>query len=76
MLSLGSLAVAPLIPVLVGDGWILWDEDRDGTCRRPRLFVVLVPSSTIGASFSLELSGARASVSRAISSLTDPWLSY
>ena len=31
MLSLGSLAVAPLKPVDVGDGWILCDEDLEGT---------------------------------------------
>jgi hypothetical protein len=31
MLSLGSLAVAPLRPVDVGDGCILLEEDRDGT---------------------------------------------
>jgi hypothetical protein len=37
--SCGSLAVAPLRPVDVGDGWTLWEEDRDGTWRSPRCFL-------------------------------------
>jgi hypothetical protein len=39
ILSGGSLAVAPLSPVDVGDGCILWEEDLDGTWRRPRFFL-------------------------------------
>lgn len=31
ILPLGSLAVTPLRPVDVGDGWILCEDDRDGT---------------------------------------------
>jgi hypothetical protein len=31
MLSAGSLAVAPLRPVDVGDGWFFCDEVLDGT---------------------------------------------
>lgn len=38
MLSAGSLTVAPLSPVVVGDGCILCEEDLDGTGRRPRFF--------------------------------------
>jgi hypothetical protein len=38
MLSLGSLMVAPLSPVDVGDGCILCKDDLDGTWRRPRFF--------------------------------------
>ena len=34
MLPAGSLAVAPLRAVDVGEGWILCDDDREGTCRR------------------------------------------
>ena len=63
MLSRGLPAVAPLNPVAVGEGWILWEEDRDGTCRRPRPFLEPALSSPANASFSLELSGR---ISRAI----------
>lgn len=38
ILSAGSLTVAPLSPVVVGDGCILCEEDLDGTGRRPRFF--------------------------------------
>ena len=31
ILILESLAVAPLRPVEVGDGWILFEDDLDGT---------------------------------------------
>jgi hypothetical protein len=34
MLPVGSLAVAPLRAVAVGEGCILCDDDREGTCRR------------------------------------------
>jgi hypothetical protein len=39
MLSLGSLAVAPLSPVEDGDGCALCEEDLDGTRRRLRFFL-------------------------------------
>jgi len=39
ILSLGSLAVAPLKPVDVGDGCMFCEEDLDGTWRRPRFFL-------------------------------------
>jgi hypothetical protein len=39
MLSVGSLTVAPLRPVDVGEGCIFWEEDREGTWRRPRFFL-------------------------------------
>lgn len=39
MLSFGSLAVAPLRPVDVGEGCILWEEDREGTCNRLRFLL-------------------------------------
>jgi hypothetical protein len=38
MLSVGSLAVAPLSAVDVGEGCILCDDDRDGTWRRAWFF--------------------------------------
>jgi len=69
MLSRGSPAVAPLNPVAVGDGWILWEEEREGTWRRPRPFLDAAPSPLLDASFSLELSApawAFGSVPRAI----------
>jgi hypothetical protein len=63
MLSLGSLAVAPLNPVAVGEGWILWEDDLDGTGRRPRAFFDADPSSGVSVSFSLELSAAACGLS-------------
>lgn len=56
MLSLESPAVAPLNPVAVGDGWFFWDDDLDGTYKRPRLFLKEETSSTDEVSLSLELS--------------------
>lgn len=38
MLPVGSLAVAPLRAVVVGEGCILCDDDREGTCRRVWFF--------------------------------------
>lgn len=58
MLSLGSLAVAPLNPVAVGEGWILWDDDLDGTGKRPRPFFDAAPSSGASVPFSFEPSAA------------------
>lgn len=63
MLSLGSLAVAPLRPVAAGEGWILWDDDLDGADRRPRPFFDAEPSSGTSVSFSLELSAAACGIS-------------
>lgn len=57
MLSLDSLAVTPLSPDAVGDGWFFWDDDLEGTRNKPRLFLELDPSSTDEVSISLELSG-------------------
>lgn len=54
MLSLDSLAVTPLSPDAVGDGWIFWDDDLEGTRSKPRLLLELDPSSTDEVSFSLE----------------------
>lgn len=53
-LSLGSLAVAPLKPVDVGDGCIFCEEDLDGTWSRPRFFLGIsgVTSVTRKKSFS------------------------
>lgn len=56
MLSLDSLAVTPLSPDAVGDGWILWDDDLEGTRNKPRLLLELDPSSTDEVSLSLEIS--------------------
>jgi hypothetical protein len=55
VLSCGSLAVAPLRPVDVGDGCTLWEEDRDGTWRSPRFFLGTAGTSpaTVKKSFSL-----------------------
>jgi hypothetical protein len=73
MLSLGSAAVAPLSPVAVGEDWIRWDEDRDGTGRSPRPFLEAAPSSGLDASLSIEPSGATLSVTvRAISEKKPP----
>lgn len=55
MLSLDSLAVAPLSPVEVGEDWRFLDDDLEGTFnRRPFLEDDPSPADTI--SFSLELS--------------------
>jgi hypothetical protein len=40
-----SLTVAPLNPVDVGDDEFRCDDDLEGTLRRPRPFLELVPSS-------------------------------
>ena len=58
MLTLGSLAVAPLSPVAVGEGCAFWEDDLEGTGRRPLPFFDAVPSSDASASFSFELSAA------------------
>jgi hypothetical protein len=44
--------VAPLRPVVVGDGCILCDEDLDGTCSKPRDLVGASSSATFSRSFS------------------------
>ena len=56
MLFRGSLTVAPLNPVDVGDDWFLCDDDLEGTLRRPRPLLELVPSSGDNKSFSLAIS--------------------
>jgi hypothetical protein len=74
MLSLGSLAVAPLNPVAVGEGWTLWEDDLDGTGKSPRVFFEVAPSSGVSVSFSFELSAAACGLSsmpRAISVVED-----
>lgn len=55
MLSLDSLAVAPLSPVEVGDDWRFLDDDLEGTFNR-RPFLEDDPSPADAISFSLELS--------------------
>jgi hypothetical protein len=60
MLSLGSLTVAPLRPVDVGDGLIFCDDDLEGTCNRPRVLSFLgeVASRVPITSLSFALSAA------------------
>lgn len=55
MLSLDSLAVAPLSPVEVGEDWRFLDDDLEGTFNR-RAFLEDDPSPADAVSFSLELS--------------------
>lgn len=55
MLSLDSLAVAPLSPVEVGEDWRFLDDDLEGTFNR-RPFLEDDPSPADAISFSLELS--------------------
>jgi hypothetical protein len=45
MLFRGSLTVAPLNPVDVGDDWLRCDDGLEGTLSRPRPFLELDPSS-------------------------------
>lgn len=55
ILSLDSLAVAPLSPVEVGEDWRFLDDDLEGTFNR-RPFFEDDPSPVDAVSFSLELS--------------------
>lgn len=55
ILSLDSLAVAPLSPVEVGEDWRFLDDDLEGTFNR-RPFFEDDPSPVDAISFSLELS--------------------
>lgn len=57
ILSLDSLAVTPLRPEAVGDGWFFWDDDLEGTRNRAGLLFEADASSTDELSMSLELSG-------------------
>lgn len=57
ILSRESLAVIPLRPDAVGDGWFFWSDDLEGTRSKARLLLEDCPSSTDELSISIELSG-------------------